>query len=772
MKQESPDERVVDSEEKSDSSGMSRRTFLAISGCAVAVAATSQVVKVSGASLVLPPEDDTEFANINDISEKYIATSCLNCPGRCAIVVRTVNGKAVKIAGNPLSRVSDGKTCPRSHVGLQVLYDPERVRTPLKRTNPAKGRGVDPGWVSISWEQALEELTGRLIELRNRGEPNGLLLLCGLNSRSSEDVIFRFAEAYGTPNVIPSEILEVGAEKFGRWMADGNYSEIAYDLGRANYVLAFGASLLESETPLSATLREWGKMRREKPTRGKVVVIDPRYSVTAAKADEWIPIQPGTDAALALGIAHVIIREGLYDADFVDNHCSGFNEFEQLVLKDYAPPIVARMTGIDEEEIRRLAREFAQSSPAIAWIGRGAAGWPNGSYTTYAIYCLNALVGSLDIPGGVIYPEPPPYGAMPIVQEDGVAKQGKSKPTIDVRQLADAILSAKPYPIDIAIGFNTNFNMSAPDAKKWDEALKRVPFYVHLAPFPSEMAQYADVLLPTTTYLEEWGYDHNLSGSAEVSFKQPVVKPLYSAKSIGDIIFEIARKAGNGIADSFAGIGNDAEEFVRYRTAALMNWSELVKKGVWLGPTYEYHKYTNIFKTSSKKFEFRSGNFEALVKVRRLDVQGELAYLPHYEPSDFFGSEADYPLALVTYRPVMGIWNGSQNYPWAQEAFLVMHGRGWDNFVEVNSRTARNYGFKDGDMVWVESLFGKLRVRARVFEGIHPRVVAICLGQGHYAYGRWQKGIGVNPNDIIGVGYDRISGQSAFFNTRVRIYKA
>ena len=773
MKQESPGDREISSEKgKSDGLVVSRRTFLSVLGCSVAAIAASQLGKASGASLVLSPESNAEFTDISGLQEKYVATSCLNCPGRCAIIVRTVDGKAVKIAGNPLSKVSDGKICPRAHIGPQVLYDGERIRTPLRRTTSAKGRGMDPGWVPISWDRALEELTKHLTELRSLGEPHRLLLFCGLNSRSSEDVILRFAEAYGTPNIIPDEAVESEAEKFGRWMAEGNRSEVVYDLSRTNYLLTFGANLLESEVPLSVVLRDWGKMRREKAVRGKVVAIDPRYSVTAAKADEWIPINPGTDAALALGLAHVIIQEGLYDVDFVDNNCSGFTAFKQLVLEDYAPSRAAEITGVDAERIRRLAREFAQTRPAIAWIGRGAAGWPNGAYTTYAIYCLNALAGSLDIPGGVIYPEPPPYHAMPKVEDDDIARKSKARPRIGLGQTAEAIISGEPYPADVAIGFNINLNMSAPGARRWDEALKKIPFYIHLAPFASEMAQYADILLPTTTYLEEWGYEHSLSGPTEIRLKQPVVKPLFDTRSTGDIIFETAQRIGGNIANSFAGIGDEMEGFVSYRTRGLIDWGEFLDKGVWVGSDYQYRKYTEIFKTFSGKFEFRSGNYESLVKEKGVAVQSELAYLPHYESSNFLGSEADYPLMLVTYHPAMCLWNGSQNYPWAQEIFLVMHGYGWNNFVEINSETARAHGIEDGDMAWVESPFGKLMVKARVFEGIHPGVVSISLGEGHYAYGRWQKGIGVNPNDIIGMDYDRISRQSAFFNTRVRIYKA
>ncbi|GAI35683.1 unnamed protein product, partial [marine sediment metagenome] len=151
---------------------------------------------------------------------------------------------------------------------------------------------------------------------------------------------------------------------------------------------------------------------------------------------------------------------------------------------------------------------------------------------------------------------------------------------------------------------------------------------------------------------------------------------------------------------------------------------------------------------------------------------GRLACLPHYEEAQFLGDKESYPLMLSTYQPLLNIENGNQNYPWAQEIFLAMHGVGWTNFVEINSKTARALGIRDRDVVWVESPFNRIQVRARVIEGIHPQVVSISCGQGHYVDGRWQKGIGVNPNEIIGVDYDHLSGQSSLFNTRVKVYKA
>jgi len=759
-----------------------RRTFLKVSGITGAAVAAGSLIKHPEITPLASSQESTEGV----ITEEWTATSCLNCSTRCATRVRVVNGRAVRIAGNPLSGVSEGEICPRGHIGLQVLYDPSRVRSPLKRTNPVKGRGADPGWTSISWSQALDELSSRSKSLRDGAQPHKLLLLHGLNTVSDEDLISRFAEAYGTPNVISGDGLENEAERLGRWLADGNYSHCAYDFARTNYVLAFGASIIESEKPLARKLRMWGKVRRERPNRIKVVVIDPRYSTTAAKADQWIPINPGTDGALALAIANVIISEELYDKDFVGKWTAGFSEYRELVLGQYSPEKVAGITGIDADTIRQMAREFAQTKPAVAWIGRGVAGWPNGSYSSYAIFCLNALVGSIDVPGGILYQQNPEYREMPAPEIDSIAGEGRARPRLDsaktilftdaaaaTNQVADSILSGDPYPVEMAIGFNTNFNMSAPGAGRWDEALEKVPYYVHIAPFISEMAEYADIILPAPVFLEAWGYDHSPPGSgfAETKLKQPVVESEHDTKSIADIIFETAGRLQGAVARSFTGIGDDAQGFVRYRTETIIPWREFREKGVWQGPDYRYQNYDRIFNTPSGRFEFYSGNLEqALKKEGKFD--GKLTCLPHYEEVEFLGDEGSYPFMLSTYQPLPNVENGHQNYPWAQEMYLVMHGSGWTNYVEMNTGTARALGIRDKDSVWVESRFNRIKVTARVIEGIHPQVVSIARGQGHYAQGEWQKGIGVNPNEITGVNYDKLSGQSSFFNTRVRVYRA
>ncbi|MBM4443673.1 MAG: hypothetical protein FJ020_00035 [Chloroflexi bacterium] len=726
---------------------MSRRAFLGVSAAAAAALTAIMVIKRPRAGS--SPEKGTERAVE---TEELVATSCLNCPTRCAIRVRVVNGKAVRIFGNSDSPYSDGKTCPRSHVGLQVLYNPDRFTTPLARAQGRnKGDGVDLArdFEPISWGDAVARVGRKLKEV----SPEKLLILRGLNTNSDEDLIRLFAAAYGTSTLFHEETLETAADREGKRMGDGRdnsgYELMSRSRTGTKYILAFGAGIVESERPLARNLRLWGMLRRETPNRSRVVVLDPRYSVTAAKADQWIPINPGTEGAMAMAIANVILSEELYDSDFVSSHTSGFEDFRTLAASvRFSPEKVAEVTSVAAEVIRQTARDFARSRPAVAWSGEAATSWPHGSQASHAIFCLNALVGSIDVPGGIVYQEFPPYKPLPL----DAAEEG-----VNLRELGDLV---RRGGVEAALGFNSNLIMSVPSTAKWNGDLKGLPYYVHVGPAVNEMAAYADIILPSCTYLEQWGYESALPGSgrAEARLKQPAIEPLHESRDIAGILFDLAEELGPPVSNPFRAIWDGAEgfgeAFVKQRTGPFVAWRDFKRDGVWLGPDYQYGKYGEVFYTPSGKFEFESAHLERLLNVSRP------------------GDDRERPFTLGIYRPVLEIRSGTQNCPWAQEMFLVMDGIGWNNAVELNHETAQHLGIGEGDRVVIESESGEIEAEARVRQGIIPGAAAMATGQGRCASGRWADGIGVNPNEVIGSEYDEESGQPSYFSTRVSIRKA
>ncbi len=806
---------------------VSRRAFLKVSAVGGAGAALASQMPLSTIS---PPQKNSGVS----IDEKWVPSVCLQCPAGCGIMVRVVNGRAVKIEGLPEHPINLGRLCPKGHIGLQILYDPDRIKGPMRRI----GKRGEGKWEKISWDEALGLVAKRLRALRQKGESHRLVFMSGRNRGQMGGLIGRFLAAYGSPNDVGHSSICADGSPQAHYLTQGFKAYAGYDWDNTNYLLCFGGGFIEAWRPTTRLLRAFGHMRRERPIRAKIVQVETRFSVTAAKADEWIPINPGTDAALALGIAHVIVKEELYDKTFVAEHTFGFEDwtnektgkkhmgFKSLVLRDYSPAKVSKITGVSEVTIVRIAREFAATQPAIAAGERGASMQTNGVYNRFAIHALNALVGSLEVPGGVIVQHGPPLTKWPDVMGDEIAKKGVKEPRIDYagtkkyplagkvyQDLPEMILGEGPYPVDTIMLYYTNPLFSTPDVSRWYKAIEKVPFVVTFSPFLDETSDYADLILPDHTYLERWHDDviYPSLGYPVISLRQPVVKPLFDTRSTGDVIIELAKRIGGTVAQSFP--WKSYEELIKEKVKGLHEaqkgnivaptftnfWEEFKKKGFWANPPYKFRDWEHSFQTPSKRFEFFSQNLEhkleeltkkeldkakekgktltdeqALEEILRglkLKARRDEVFLPHYEPIRYVGKEKEYPLLLNTYKLMTHAEGRSTNSPWMQEILGLHVGMRWDSWAEINPETAKKLGIRDGDEVWVESVVGKIKTRAKLYPGAMPHVVNIPFELGHRAYGRWAKGRGVNPNEILVHENDRLGGLAAFFSTRVKVYK-
>src|SRR5512145_2487276 len=409
---------------------VTRREFLKAS------AATSGTL-VSGMPLAKPVSGalavrDAKAARPGD--GEWVSTACQGCTQWCAIQIFVQDGRAVRVRGNPLSKTNHGFVCPRGHLIPQVTYDPDRIKSPLKRTNPLKGRGVDPKFVPISWDEALDIVADKLIELRKSNEPHKLTYLRGRYSPTSTDLLYgAFCKIYGTPNAYSHSAICAEAEKMGPGLTQGFFGYRDYDLEKTMCLVLWGTDPLASNRMVPNTIHRF----HEVAARGKVIAVDPRLSNVAAKAHGWLPVVPGTDGALAGAVAHVLLVEGLWNREFVGDFKDGKNGFVagatvaedafaeketsglvkwwNLELKDRTPAFAAKECGIPADQIVRVARAMGKAAPKTAvWMGPGAAMMPRGTYAAMAVHALNGLVGSVDVEGGVWQsPSGPPLAKFP-----------------------------------------------------------------------------------------------------------------------------------------------------------------------------------------------------------------------------------------------------------------------------------------------------------------------------------------------------------------------
>ncbi len=757
---------------------------------------------------------------------KTIKSVCSLCPGACGIQVRKVDNRAVKIEGRTDYPVNPGGICPKGMGGLQLLYDQDiRFTSPMKRVGP-RGSGL---FQEIPWDQALRELADRIVALRKKGHPEALAAIDGNRRESTiSALIQRLLRTVGSPNYVRMPSLE-DTYRTGNILIQGNDGPMAYDLENADYILSFGSGFLEGWGAPGRVMHAWALLR-EKAVKGKahVVQIESRGSNTAHKADHWLPARPGTEAALALGIAHVMIKQGVYDKDFVKNNTFGFDRFKAMVLEAYAPQAVSRITGIKEKTIAELAGAFAVAKAPLAVYGKGKGTLNGGLYEFMAVQSLNALVGNINKPGGIILPEPLPLSPLATFRPDTTARKGLSAPRLDqagtkkypvadslVVNLISAVRNGQTSPVDTLMVFSANPAHTLPDTKAVKEALERIPFTVSFSPFRDETAYMADLILPDHTYLEKTD-DIVWPAGLQYPFyalSRPVITPLYDTKNTGDVIITLASQmaehtsgafpwknyeavlkervkglyaAGDGkiaYADDDApawkwgqGSGKGVESFDRL-------WRTLKSGGFWYRPVAPPKDGQRIFKTPTNKFEFYSTQIELAVnkyteihsqeaarKAFGVEEQGDAVFMPHYEAVK--GHASPYALTLVPYEIINLSSDQVPSPPFLYKTLFDHQLLGNDSFAAVNPKTASAYHIQQGDMMTVESATGAVQVRAQLTEGAMPGMVYMPMGFGHTAYDEFIQGKGVNPNDIIDVAEDPLSGQPMWWTTPVNIKKA
>lgn len=702
-----------------------RRTFLKLAGAATA-GSLIPGCKEDAHQLVpyLLPDDQI----VPGVADWY-ASVCGECPAGCGILVRVMEGRAKKIEGNPSHPINRGKLCARGHASLQRLYNPDRIRGPLKRA----GKRGEGRFEPISWDEGIASWRERLQIHRGHA-----LMLSGPLSGTLSQVMKAFMDYMGGPLIIHDPWIDhalIGAVDAGfgrRVMPD-------FDLAESDYVLSFGAPLLEHWRSPVAMGIAYGQMRQGRPNvRGRLIQIEPRMSLSAANADRWIPIHPGTEGLLAIGIGQLLLKQEDPPTDEGNSH--GYRE----IFKTFDLSEIVRRTEVGYDDIERLAMEFGSAHAPVAIAGGPASAHTNGTAALTAVNLLNIIRDRVGKPGGVRFFE----HVTPSISDQ------KEAP-ISERRFMELIDGADVGRFPLVHLHQCNPLHTLPPSIPVRRLFERAEFIVSFNSFIDESTDLADLILPDHVSLEAWSdHEHLDEGSVSaIGLAQPVVKPLYDTRAAGDVMLEVGRSIDEGVSTilSHATIRDairsnwDALLSQQTRTNELdwfeSAWIERLKEGGWWGP------------------------------ARRVQSPGRDRRAPRYEYESalFDGDAVEFPFYFYPYPSLaLGFGEGA-NLPWLQEMPDPLTTVVWGTWAEINPKTAMARGIRQGDLIRVTSPHGSLDIPAVHFPGIRPDLIAVPIGQGHRTYGRYAANRGVNPLALLGALFDRETGRLATAATRVRI---
>jgi thiosulfate reductase/polysulfide reductase chain A len=663
---------------------------------------------------------------------RVVPTSCDICFWKCNALAHVRDDRLWKITGNPDDPLSRGRLCPRGTGGISAHFDPERLRAPLLRH---KRRGEE-AWVEVTWDEALGYVADRMQRIRTQHGPEAMALFShGIGGNFLKHTL----KAYGSPNIAAPSFAQcrgprdVGFElTFGEGIGSPERTAIA----NARCLVLLGSHL--GENMHNTQVQEFATAVA---AGASIIVVDPRFSIAASKAGHYLPVKPGTDLALLLAWMNVLVVEGLYDKPYVEQFGFGFEHF-QAEIATRTPEWAYPETGIPPELIRETAREMARHRPAtLVHPGRHATWYGNDAQRSRAIALLNALLGSWGRKGGFYFPDSMdvpgyPYPEYPKPARGKVDNPGHKYPFASetiTTGIRDATLTGRPYPIKGWLVYATNLLQALPSQDETIRAIQNLDLMAVVDVVPSEIAGWADVVLPETVYLERYD-DLNVEFFREpfVALRQPVVPPPHDQKPNWWMARELALKLGLGAYYPWT----DIEEYLDHRLqAAGYSLAELKQKGLVKGPQPPLYFEDGIvpeFATPSGKIEFYS---------TQLQAAGFDPVPRHERPVD--GPPGSF--RLLYGRAPVHTFSRTQTNPILRDAME-------ENEVWLNASVGARMELHSGDYVRLRNQDGVLsnRVKLRVTEAIRPDCVYMVHGFGHTARGlRSAYGRGASDAQLI-----------------------
>ncbi len=767
---------------------LNRRKFLAYSGGTLAAGAMA-----------------TKFSTIKAIASEHgkqskepgtktVPSACAICVNKCSLFADVKDGVIHKLNPNHNFFKSRSMLCARGNVGAKVPYAPDRLKKPLIRT----GKRGEGKWKEVSWDEAYDYIVENVIKLIDKYDNRSSIAFASTEGLQEE--FFRhLTSVVGSTNSVRHPTLCLASNIQGYSSVYGTLPDA--DIANAKFVVMAGSN--RAEAFITPDTIDLAKNRKEQT----FVYLDPRATKSAALADKWFPIKPGTDMAVVLAMINVIISEGLYDKEFVDKYTHGFDQLREHVKKN-TPEWAEKESEIPADEIRWMARKFAENAPASVWYpGRRSSFTANDVYYRRSCAILNAIVGAWDRKGGLIPKSGislkshefifPLYDRVKNRIDGGKVnfaadvlpeyiKSNKGMPKDEVAFLSeadgswvlfrDAILKQKPYPVKGMFIYKQNPVESVPNRAKTLEMLKSMEFICTIDIQMSDTAWYSDVVLPESTYLERWDPAHSLSGVAPVViFRQPVIEPLFDTKSMKDITVDLTEKFLQKDAfwvDAWEEDKAYMEDYVKTFKGVPM--SHIIEHQLSDYPgAYKMLKEKGCFYKTDKipygktlkegaRLKTKTGKIE-LASVRY--PEAGLYALPVYQkPSQ--PPEGKY--RFVVGRHAQFTQANTQNVPYLLEAYGH-----YENMLWIHPKSALKQGLNDGDYAIVKSSAGEQKVKVHVTEYTRPDTVFYLHGFGRLS--KWLTNVykvGASDAEILEDYAETISGNALLHETFVEIKKA
>ena len=662
--------------------------------------------------------------------ERVVRTVCQGCHSECGVLVQVSEGKVIGIKADPDHPSSRGFICIKGRKYAEVANHPDRLKHPLRRKG-GKGEGK---WERVTWDQALDEIAAGLTAIKERFGASSIATFHGTAPRQSLFSCRLLAAALGTPNVgntdlhicyAPSIVAEIATYGCSVLQEEGP------DYLSSKCIFACGANPLLSHPPRGRDLIEGVRKNG-----AKLIVVDPRRTALAAQADMWLQIRPGAAVALILGMLNTIISEGLYDREFVEGYCHGFEDLKRHIER-YVPESLEAITWVSAREIREAARLFAGTHPGVVHHRVGTEQDINSTQTNRSLAILAAITGNLGVKGGNLLPTHVPgyiptrgvTGFSHLPAETGRGRVGREQfPLISGPEasfifvhpalVARATLTGEPYPWKALFVAGANPVVNMQNTRRTWEAFKAPELSVVVDFFMTPTAETADYVLPATTWLErEECCDEQYMGCAVA--RQKAIEPVGESRDDMEIIIDLVRRLP--WADRQRLPWKSTIEFNDWRVKGMgMTFDEFKRRGyVSVEPAYYQYKKDG-FRTPTKKVEIYSTLFEKY----------------GYEPLPIYVEPPESPFStpeLMESYPYILITGGRtiEYYLSAGRQIKSLRDRRPDPEIDIHPAAAARAGFAEGDWVWVETpqIKGeRARFKVRFFEGIDPRVVHVPHG--------------------------------------------